>query len=290
MPAILAVGQAQHHATVAWTLPAGTVSRTVEIGDSPSVSTDGAFFSDHVKSSDAVTEAQTTYTSTDALAPGTYYVHVAGNVPGCDACPTHEWSATTPLVIPTSVQPVVEGSGQVTGPGGLSCAGATCVATDVPPGPVALAAVPAAGWVVLSWSIEGIDAADTCGIAHRSCTVTVSAARAATVKVRFGPALPTVLSAGVKAYACSHRVEVVNPTVRPSIDTAHPFLGVLTVSLQKPGGGTISRKLKNLNGYFSSPDFYKLKPASTYVVTLKYSGDEWRPAKTWSKTVKLGRC
>ena len=135
-----------------------------------------------------------------------------------------------------SVLPVVVGSGQVTGPGGLSCAGATCPATDVSAGPVALTAAPAAGWIVLSWSVEGVDAADVCGIAHTTCTVTVAATRAATVTVRFAPALPTVLHAGVKAYACNHRVEVVSPTVRPALDTAHPFLGTLTISLKLPSG------------------------------------------------------
>ncbi|MDX6539625.1 MAG: hypothetical protein QOI71_1235 [Gaiellales bacterium] len=290
VPTILTVGHVQHHATVTWALPAGTVTQNVEISDSPAVGSDGAFFSDHVKSSDAVTPAQTTYVSTAALDPGTYYVHVAGTVAGCDTCPTREWSQITPLAIPTSILPVVEGSGQVTGPGGLSCSGATCPASDVPPGPVTLTAVPAAGWLVLSWSIEGVDAADTCGIAHTSCTVTVAATRAATVTIRFTPALPTVLHAGVKAYACGHRVEVVSPTVRPQIDTGHPFLGTLTISLKLPSGRMLSRKLTLLTGYYSSPDFYKLKPAKTYTAVLKYSGDEWRPAKTWSKRVKLGRC
>ena len=290
VPTILTVGQVQHHATVVWALPAGTATRSVEISDSPAVSTDGSFFGDHVKSSDSVTDAQTTYTSTSALDPGVYYVHVAGIVPNCDTCPDKEWSALTSLTIPTFVQAIVEGSGQVTGPGGLSCAGATCLAADEVPGAVLLTAVPAAGWLVLSWSIDGIDASDFCGIAHSTCTVTVSATRASTVTVRFAPALPTVLRAGAKAYACTHRVEVVNPKVQPAIDTSHPYLGTLTVSLRKPSGGTISRKLKNVNGYFSSPDFFKLKPASTYTIILKYSGDEWRPAKTWSKKVKLGRC
>jgi hypothetical protein len=290
VPTILTVGHVQHHPTVTWALPAGTVTQNVEISDSSAVGSDGAFFSDHVKSSDAVTPVQTTYVSTAALDPGTYFVHVAGTVAGCDTCPTLEWSAITSLTIPPSVLPVVEGSGQVTGPGGLSCAGATCPATDVPAGPVALTAVPAAGWLVLSWSVEGVDAADVCGIAHTSCTVTVSATRAATVTVRFAPALPTILHAGVKAYACNHRVEVVSPTVRPVLDTAHPFLGTLTISLKLPNGKTLSRKLTLLSGYYSSPDFFKLKPAKTYTALLTYSGDEWRSAKTWSKRVKLGRC
>jgi hypothetical protein len=290
VPTILTVGQVQHHATVTWALPVGTVTRVVEISDSPTVSSDGSFFSDHVVSSDSVTDAQTTYTSTSALNPGAYYAHVAGNVPNCDTCPGREWSTITPLTIPTFVQAIVQGSGQVTGPGGLSCANATCLAADELPGQVQLTAVPAAGWLVLSWSIDGIDPSDLCGIAHTTCTVTLSATRASTVTVSFTPALPTLLHAGAKAYACTHRVEVVSPKVQPVIDTSHPYLGILTVSLKKPSGGTISRKLKNVNGYFSSPDFFKLKPASTYTVILKYSGDEWRPAKTWSKKVKLGRC
>ena len=135
VPVIVSVGQSQHHATVAWTLPAGTASRGVEISDSPAVASDGTFFSDHVKSSDSVSDAQTTYLSSQLLQPGTYYVHVAGYVPGCDTCPSAEWSALVPLVIPTFVQPIVQGSGQVTGPGGLTCAGVTCTAADVPADP-----------------------------------------------------------------------------------------------------------------------------------------------------------
>jgi hypothetical protein len=85
-------------------------------------------------------------------------------------------------------------------------------------------------------------------------------------------------------------VEVVNPTVQPRIDTEHPYLGTLTVALKQPNGKILSRKLKSVDGYYASPDFFKLKPAKTYVAMLRYSGDEWRPAKTWSKPVKLGRC
>jgi hypothetical protein len=289
-PTILAVGQVQHHATVAWALPAGSVTRSVEVSDSPTVASDGAFFSDHVKSGDSVSEAQTTYTSTGVLDPGTYYVHVAAYVPLCDTCPTYEWSAIVPLIVPTAIQPVVEGSGQVTGPGGLSCTGATCPLTDVTAGPVALTAAPAAGFLVLGWSVEGIDVPDTCGTALRTCTVTVAATRVAKVTVRFGPALPTVVKAGLKAYACSHRVEVLNPRVLPRIDTDHPYNGTLTIALKAPTGKTITRKYKSINGYYSSPDFYKLKPAKTYVATVSYSGDEWRPAKSFTKSVKLGRC
>jgi hypothetical protein len=215
---------------------------------------------------------------------------VAGYVPNCDVCPGQEWSPIATLVVPTFVQAVVRGSGQVTGPAGLSCAVATCLAADVLAGPVLLTATPADGWVVLSWQIDGIDPSDACGIAHKTCKVTTSATRSSTVTVVFAPAQPTSLHAGAKAYACSHRIEVVNPVVQPRIDTGHPYLGTLTISLGRPSGKTISRKLTNVNGYFSSPDFFKLQPAKTYTVVLSYSGDEWRPAKRWSKAIKLGRC
>jgi hypothetical protein len=82
----------------------------------------------------------------------------------------------------------------------------------------------------------------------------------------------------------------VSPRVQPVYDTSHPFLGALTVTLTKPDGSKIARKLKSAPGYFSSPDFYRLAPAKTYTISLSYSGDEWRPAKTWSKKIKLGRC
>ena len=163
-PTITGVGQTQHHATLSWALPAGSVSRGVEISDSPSVASDGAFFGDHVKSADTITEAQTTYTSNGVLDPGTYYIHVAAYVPNCDTCPSYEWSAITTLVLSPGIQPVVEGNGTLTVPGGPACAGATCALTDAAAGPVLLTAAPAAGFLVLSWDVEGIDAADTCGI------------------------------------------------------------------------------------------------------------------------------
>jgi hypothetical protein len=289
-PTILAVGQVQHHVTASWALPAGSVSRGVEISDSPSVASDGAFFSDHVKSADSITELQTAYTSTGVLDPGTYYIHVAAYVPNCDLCPNSEWSAPVTIIIPPAIQPVVEGSGVLTGPGGMSCTGATCPLTDAAAGPVALTAAPGAGFLVLSWDVEGIDAADTCGVAMKTCTVTVAAAKVARVTVKFAPVLPTLVKGGLKAYACSHRVEVLNPRVEPRIDTEHPYLGTLTIVLKTPYGKTITRKYKTITGYYSSPDFYKLKPAKTYVATVTYSGDEWRAAKSFTKSVKLGRC
>ena len=289
-PTILAVGQVQHHATVSWALPAGSVSRGIEISDSPAVASDGAFFSDRVRSADSITEAQTTYTSTGVLDPGTYYIHVAAYVPNCDTCPSYEWSAIVTLVIQPGIQPVVEGSGVLTGPGGMSCTGATCPLTDAAAGPVVLTATPGAGFLVLSWDVEGIDAADTCGLALKTCTVTVAAARVARVTVKFAPVLPTVVKGGLKAYACSHRVEVLNPRVEPRIDTEHPYLGTLTIVLKTPYGKTITRKYKTITGYYTSPDFYKLKPARTYIATVTYSGDEWRAAKSFKKSVKLGRC
>jgi hypothetical protein len=290
VPTITAVGHAQHHATVTWTLPAGTVTRGIEISDSPTVASDGAFLGDRVRSADAVAESATTYLSSQLLESGTYYVHVAGYVPGCDTCPSAEWSAVLPLVIPPFIQPVVQGSGQVTGPGGLTCASTACAAADVPAGTSVLTATPAAGWVVLAWQVEGIDAGDICDIATKTCTVTTSATRSSRVTVSFAPAKPTTVTFGVKAYACSHRVGVTNPRVGPAYDTSHPFLGTLTVLLKRPDGKAVTRKLKNVPGYFNSPDFFKLAPAKTYTVTLTYSGDEWRLTKTMSKKVKLGRC
>ena len=44
VPTILTVGHVQQHATVAWALPAGTVTQSVEISDSSAVGSDGAFF------------------------------------------------------------------------------------------------------------------------------------------------------------------------------------------------------------------------------------------------------
>src|SRR4051812_8904287 len=74
-PALVSAGHTSDARPMAsWTLPAGGASTFIEISKSPAIGEDGAF-------ANAVTEEfpdpdQTSWTATDPLDVGTYYLHV----------------------------------------------------------------------------------------------------------------------------------------------------------------------------------------------------------------------
>lgn len=288
-PTLVAVGHTQHHPTATWSLPSGGVADVIEVATDPSTGSDGSFFLERVEIFDTLDDAQTTFTATSTVAPGTYYVHVGGRQPACSTCPSREWSATMPLAIPTFVSVSVEGRGQVK-VGGVSCNQVACPFVDLAPGRVPLRAIPAPGWIVARWSIDSADApGTTCTIARSTCTVTLTATKGADVSVRFEPKPRTVVAAKVYAYACLREVDVSILAIRPSLDSARPFTGVLTVRLRGPGGTVATRRLREPDGFYPSPEFRRLK-AGRYVVTVRYAGDPWRSPKLVQRTVTLGRC
>lgn len=107
-PVITTVGQQSGHPWASWTLPTGVESAVVEVATSPSVGTDGYFFSENVADFDTADSSQTYWLSSDKLDPGTYYLHVGGIDYPCfmaDNCPVREFSATLELVVPAAVIP-----------------------------------------------------------------------------------------------------------------------------------------------------------------------------------------
>jgi hypothetical protein len=100
-PTILSVSQTAQHPIVTWSNPVGATSYSViEIASASSVGSDGAFFTENSVAFGMTSVMATTWTDTSQIAPGTYYVHVAGNDTLCDACPYREYSPIVTLVIP----------------------------------------------------------------------------------------------------------------------------------------------------------------------------------------------
>jgi hypothetical protein len=183
-PILLSVGQVARHPTATWSLPPAASLVRIEVAISPDVGSDGAFFSENVKASDFLSDdAQTTWTDTDQIDGGTYFVHVGALDLACVSCGT-EWSAPLELVVPPPVHHVrvrvaKGGSLKSTAGGGLACrsSGGTCTIEVSEGTRVRLRAVPARWHSVGAWSTGA------CKKGHSLCTITVI--QATTVRVSF---------------------------------------------------------------------------------------------------------
>ncbi len=164
-PTLLTAGQANGHATATWSLPAGVLARQVELSLVSSTTAGGGFR--FVEDSDVLADAQTSWTESTAIEPGTYYLHVSGHDTSCGLCATLEWSATLQLTISAgsgtpsnpkmllTVETGGTGTGSVTSdPGGIDC-GASCSQTYAVNGHVTLTQHPAPGSVFAGWSGGG---------------------------------------------------------------------------------------------------------------------------------------
>ena len=92
-PILVSSGQTNRHPTATWTLPSGVESQFVEVASSPETDANGWFASNNVVIFETVGPAQTTWTASRALAPGRYYLHIAGFDPECfygGRCPVRE--------------------------------------------------------------------------------------------------------------------------------------------------------------------------------------------------------
>ncbi len=91
-------------ASVAWTLPAGHQSATLELSKTGVTTANGAFKNPYLSRTLRVN--QTSWTSDRQLPPARYFVHVSA-VEGPELCPLdvcpEEWSETVELVIPPPV-------------------------------------------------------------------------------------------------------------------------------------------------------------------------------------------
>jgi hypothetical protein len=98
-PTLVTVTQAAGKATASWTLPAGGQVWTLELANAAAVDSDGYFVADNVIDTDVFVDGRTSWTSDEALVPGTYYVHVSGWDKNCAACPIPEWSGVRSVTV-----------------------------------------------------------------------------------------------------------------------------------------------------------------------------------------------
>lgn len=98
-PVLLTVGDVSQHPTATWSLPSGVQAQVVEVATSPTTGSDGYFFFENVEAFSVPQATDTSWTYGFQLAPGTYYVHVAGYDTTCGACPVREFSNVLTLVI-----------------------------------------------------------------------------------------------------------------------------------------------------------------------------------------------
>jgi hypothetical protein len=205
-------------------LATGVVARVAELATSPATGSDGYFFFENVKAFSTLEDTQTSWTYGFQLAPGTYYVHIAGWDQPCLPCPIREFSQIATLVIssapaPPPVAPKVSllvtkagvGVGTVTSdPSGIDC-GADCSESYSQGGHVMLTATPATGSVFAGWN-------NGCGLSLR-CEVTLGVA-AAFVTARFDPVpaapapLPPPVADDPPVVVTPAAIDVVAPKVK----------------------------------------------------------------------------
>jgi len=108
-PQLLSVGQTGGHLTATWSLPAGVQAKWIEASTSPNVGASrggSGFFYPDAKVFSALEDSQTSWVSDSQVAPGTYYVHMAGNDGGCSPpCAAYEWTQILSVVVPSATPP-----------------------------------------------------------------------------------------------------------------------------------------------------------------------------------------
>lgn len=90
-PTLLTVGASGGYATASWSLAPGAQAWTIEVATSPALDVDGSFLSDDVVDIHVFMDSTTSWTGTQTLADGTYYVHISGA--SCASCADVSWSA-----------------------------------------------------------------------------------------------------------------------------------------------------------------------------------------------------
>jgi hypothetical protein len=101
-PVLVSAGSVRAHPAATWSLPSGVRSQFIEVARSPEVGADGSFLEENVRANDRLAEGQTSWVSTRRIAPGTFYVHVAGIDWPCFMavhCPFTEWSAVRAFTV-----------------------------------------------------------------------------------------------------------------------------------------------------------------------------------------------
>ena len=103
-----ATGDGKGLITVAWSLPQGVTAATVQIARDPTVDSVGFFAISSQIDYATLAATQTSYTTTIPEAPGSYYVHIAGNQPAFGVL--YVWSPATVVTIPARIVPAKSGN------------------------------------------------------------------------------------------------------------------------------------------------------------------------------------
>jgi hypothetical protein len=103
-PVLNSVGQSSRHLTANWSLDPPAENEFIEAATSPATYPEGDFLVEDSVLFEFLDPGATSYTSTDQLPPGVYYVHVAAYDPRCVFC-NYTFSGTLQLTIPADAQP-----------------------------------------------------------------------------------------------------------------------------------------------------------------------------------------
>ena len=104
-PVLHSVGHVGGRATASWTLQPGTEARFIEVATSPTTDSTGYFPLANVKENDILQSNQTSWRGDNALAGGTYYVHLSAYDPSCFSCPIRQWSEIKSFTVSNTTTP-----------------------------------------------------------------------------------------------------------------------------------------------------------------------------------------
>ena len=105
---VSAKGDGKGLSIVTWSLPQGVTAAIIQIARDPVVDSVGFFSATSQTDYSPLSATQTSYSTTIPQAPGTYYVHVAGNQLALG--PLYVWSAATAFTVPARTVVVKKGN------------------------------------------------------------------------------------------------------------------------------------------------------------------------------------
>src|SRR2546430_1012738 len=104
-PVLQSVGQVTRNMTAAWSLNQAIENDYIEVATSPQTYPEGEFLAENVALTDLLDPGVTTYTASDQLPAGVYYVHIASYEPTCPFVCPNVFSKVLPLGIPPDPEP-----------------------------------------------------------------------------------------------------------------------------------------------------------------------------------------
>ena len=104
-PVLESVGQEGRLANASWSLDASLANDYIEVATSPETYPEGEFLVENLALSDLLDPGVTTYSATEQLPAGVYYVHVAAYDPSCPFTCPEAYSNVLALGIPPDPEP-----------------------------------------------------------------------------------------------------------------------------------------------------------------------------------------